>query len=983
MDDRGAAGHGDASPAVDVGVLGPLTLSVGGRGVPVTGDRRRALLALLATAGRHGLGTGRLVDALWGESPPREPLAALHNLVSRLRRHLGASAHLLERRPAGYRLIVTVDADVVRDLLAAAAGESDPHARLQLTARASRLWRGEPLGEFAGIADLAAERAALAELRRRLDDAHLDALVDSCDPTAVTEAVAAVAATPIRENATRLLVRALAAEGRTVEAMAAAAAFRARLRETAGLDPSPALAALEQSVAAGWESPAGTGPDDADSEGAGPKDSRPVGHPRPAPAGGPLVGRERDRAELVRLLAAHRLVTLTGTGGVGKTTLALDIVSDPSVLPGEAVFVVDLTAVTRQDRVAAAVASTLGLDVDGPVSPAAVAGALPADPILLVLDNCEHVLSSCRELTGEVVRCAPNVRILATSRVVLASPAEYVVRLQPLQIPHRAATIAEVDTILRQNGIRAFVEHARRRNPDFAVTERDLPALVDILWRVDGLPLGIQLAARQAAVMPLPDVARMLDRALDLATDSGVDGRRGQTFRVSVDMSFRLLSASDQAVLTALAPFPGGVTLRTFQSLAVGTDDPVETLHRLVDSSLVVADAAAGRYRLLHLIRHYLLDHLERADRLAAAEDRFIEECVTTAREIEASWLGADEPQANRRLHAEMDNLRSARDLAIGCRRIDVLVAITTSLSLVGTWRNIRELWTWAIDLARSPLLDGHDGQARVLSVAAEAARLVGEFDLAVDLARQAIRCGEGPGAPGAPGADTVPLVGAHAALAAVAHFRGDFDVAISEWTYCGRQESIGPAYLASAALAASYAGDRGGAARLLGDARSAIDTTAGPSQHAFLDYVQAELVAAGDPTTALALYERAHDRAAEAGATFIVGVARVGAASCLTRVGDTRRAAEAYVVLLEAWRDSGQPTQLWTTARNAAALLRLQGRRELAESLLDCAELDPAAAVDGTQSVDDAVDGEGPHSDAEVVLEGALRALREVASGR
>ncbi|AFR48237.1 ATP-binding protein [Gordonia sp. KTR9] len=972
--------HRIGPPPIGVGLLGPLTLHVDGVEVPVAGDRRRALLALLATAGRHGVGTGRLVDELWGTAVPKDPVAALHNLVSRLRNHLGRHAHLLERRPAGYRLSeCVVDSDVVRELLATASATDDPTSRVRVTARALELWRGDPLGEFTGLADLGAERVALEELRQRLDDAHVEALVDAADPTATASATALVAANPLRESATRLLIRALAADGRTAEAMSVASGFRMRLAEATGLDPSPALGALEQSVAAGDAAiPIST-------RLAGPA----AGSPRPAPTGGPMVGRERERAEVSRLLAAHRLVTLTGTGGVGKTTLALDVAADPVVFPDHAVYVVNLAAVAREDRVAAAVTSTLGLDLDAAASPSTVARHLGTGASLLVLDNCEHLLAACRELVGEIIRFAPRVRVLATSRVVLHLPAEYVVRLQPLQVPSHAP--GTVDTALRQPAIRAFVEHAGRRNPDFAVTERDLPDLVDLLGRVDGLPLGIELAARQAAVMPVAEVVGLLGRALDLATGTA-GGGTARTLRVSVDVSFRLLSGPDQAVLAAVATFPGGVTVRTFESLAGhvgGVDDPLETLHRLVDSSLLVADASEGRYRLLHLIRHYLLDHLEASGMLAAAEDRFLEECVATVREIEVAWLGSGERAANRRLHAEMDNVRSARDLAAARDRIDVLVAITTSLFLVGIWRNIRELWTWAIEIAQSERLDDQAGRAAVLSAGAEAARLVGEFDLALDLAERALRLEEArPPRDG----DRIDdrLLGAHAATAAVAHFRGDFPVAIRHWTWCGGHESLGPAYLASAALAASYAGDAEHAARLLATARTEIAAAAGPSQHAFLDYVQAELIAPADPASALALYRRAHELADDVGATFIVGIARVGAASCLTRVGDTPRAAEAYVVLLEAWRDSGQRTQLWTTARNAVTLLRARGRREVAELLVRAAELDPASALDPS-SADATPFGTSPSEvpapvaglvlDADEVLEQAIGELRAIAA--
>ncbi|SDU54723.1 BTAD domain-containing putative transcriptional regulator [Gordonia westfalica] len=969
------------TPAVEIGVLGPLTLRIDGVDTAVTGARRRALLAVLAMAGPHGVTTMRLVDSLWDEQLPADPTAALHNLVSRLRRHFGRYSDVVERRPAGYRLVVpddAIDAAVVRELVTTATTASDPEIRLRLTRRALGLWRGQPLGEFSGVADLDAERVALEELRSRLDDVHLDAMLETGGPGAAAAAKDALAAAPLRESTARILIRALAAEGNTAEAMAAAAGFRVRLAEETGLDPSPALAVLEEQVAAGGlpavQVSAGraSGPMSAAS---GPR--------RPPRPDGPFVGRERERAELTRLLTEHRLLTLTGTGGVGKTRLALEIAGDPTVLTGHTVHIIDLAAVVEPEGVGPAVASTLGLDPGGNPSaasgsPEVLAHAIPGGPMLLVLDNCEHVLAACREVVVALLRGAPEVRILATSRVVLQLSAEYVVRLQPLPTP-REACVGE--QAMRQPAVRAFIEHARRRVPDFVPAEHDLATVGDIVHRVDGLPLGIELAARQAATMPLDDVARVLDTALDLATGRGHDDRRQQTLRVSLDMSFHLLSAPDRELLTSLAIFPGGVTLRTFGSLARhvsgdgrAVDPAMEPLHRLVDSSLLVADPLAGRYRLLYLVRQFLLDRLRESGGLDAAEDLLLTQCVLTAREIDEDWLGPEEPQANRRLHAELDNFRAARDVALACGRIDELVSITTSLSLVSIWRNIHELWMWAIELAESPEIDGHVREDEVLAAAAEAARLTGRFDLALNLAGRAVDASTSAGRD--------PNGAAYGASAAVAHFRGDYAVAAQRWSAAADLDSrVGAAYLASSALAIAYGGDRRRAARVLAEAGDRVAADAGGSQHAFLDYVQGELVASRDPATALALYQRAEARAEAVGATFVLGVARVGAASCLAQVGDRASAAQAYRFLLRFWRDSGQPTQLWTTARNAASLLRAVGRREIADLLLSCAELDPAASLDGPRNGDDAAStggGMAAFVSADDVIDRALRELGE-----
>ena len=225
--------------------------------------------------------------------------------------------------------------------------------------------------------------------------------------------------------------------------------------------------------------------------------------------------------------------------------------------------------------------------------------------------------------------------MLATSRTVLHVPGEHVVRLQPLPVPREPA---DLDTLTRQPAVRAFLEHARRRRPAYELTAEDADDITDVLRRLDGLPLGIELAARQVALMPLADVRERLDRALDLAIAPGaVDDDRQRTLRATIDSSYRLLPDHERWLLRAMAPFPGGVDLATVEALArggVGEGDPLDVLHRLVDASLVVADPGAGRYRLLFTVRAFLLDELRAEDELEEAERRFLDRCLDIAEEV-------------------------------------------------------------------------------------------------------------------------------------------------------------------------------------------------------------------------------------------------------------------------------------------------------------------------------------------------------------
>jgi predicted ATPase/DNA-binding SARP family transcriptional activator len=917
--------------AVRVDVLGPLALHVEGAPVTVPGLRRRALLAVLALSGGRTVGMERLVDALWPEEPPDNAVQALYNHVSRLRGHLGPRAHRLERHAAGYRLHLEpdeLDVDAARRLArtVTAAGTSPPVAA-DLARTALELWRGPALEEFRALPALEMESMGIDELRQQLLDDVLAARIADGDRSATADAAAAASAAPLRVRSTLLLMRALAADGRAAEAMAAGTAFRRLLVEETGLDPGPGLAELEQAIAAGS------------------LEDRPR-PPRSPPAvlrpDGPLVGRGHDREEVLRLLGGNGTVTLTGPGGVGKTRLALDVAAEIAV--NDAVVVVHLAAVDRPGRVCQAVASTLGLRTAAEVTASDVADALADRRLLLVLDNCEHVPEACRDLVETVRQRAASVRVLATSRVTLHVPGEYVVRLQPLPVPREAG---DPEALMRHPGVRAFLEHARRAGSDYQLCREDIPHLVEVLRQLDGLPLGIELAACQVTVMPLRAIRERLDRALDLATGShaGDDGRQ-QTLRATINSSYRLLDDDERRLLRALAAFPGGVDLDTVEALAADvapTVDPLVLLHRLVDASLVVADAATARYRLLFTVRAFLIDALRQQGELSSAEERFLDRCLALAQDLGWRLHGPDEATADRLLRDELDNLRAARDVALTHGRDDVRVGVTLALDEAAAWRDLRELWAWALELAADPRLADHPDRAAVLGCAAEAARLTGDLDRASLLADEAF-------AVAGPDPEPAQVRRAWAAKGSVAHFRGDFGAASVGWQRGSEHPKSSGSLLASAALAASYGGDVAAARGLLDRAHATIALSQCGSHAAFAAYVEGEIRATVQVEESVPFYLDAIEGARRGGATFVEGVASVALASARTRIGDVAGAASGFGYLIDFWRRTGQSTQLWTTARNAAGLLSVVGRSRTAALLLLSADAEPGAAAVGPE---------------------------------
>ncbi len=938
-----------------VGVLGPLRLVVDDSVVDVPGERRRALLALLALADGRAVGTDRLVDALWPDDPPGDAIQALYNHVSRLRRHLGPRADRLRRQGAGYVLHLEqdeLDAGAARRLAREASAQAeDPTRVVSLARQALELWRGPALEEFAGVAPLAVDAVALAELRLRLHDDLVEARIQSGDRSVTADAAQSATEHPLRERSALLHMRALAAEGRSADAMAVGTAYRARLVEETGLDPGPDLARLEQDIAAGRLGQAGPGADPAARAGRA-STLAAVGRRTVVAPSGPMVGRQHDREEILRLLDSHPVLTLTGPGGVGKTRLALDIAAEASDGGAAAVVVVNLAAVDDPARVCQAVASSLGVRTAAEVTAHDVATAIGENDLLLLLDNCEHVVAACHELVTTVRSSAPGVRVLATSRASLHVPGEYVVRLQPLPVPRATPDVSAPDSpapdlhaLQRQPSVRAFVEHARRRRQGFALTPADVEPLVEIVRALDGLPLAIELAAGHVTMMPVSAVRDRLGRALDLTSGRREDeDERQRTLRLTIDWSYRLLTDDEQSMLRALAVFPGGTDLPTVEKIAgevVPASDPLEILQRLVDFSLVAVDPTLTRYRLLFTVRAFLVDRLTDRGELEAAESRFLAWALRTAREIGEGVHSLDEPAADRRLRTELDNLRAARDVARGRGDLDSCIEITLALDETTVWRDLRELWSWCLELGDDPAVVGHPREVEIVGSAAQSARLVGDFDRSLAFAERGL-------------AIEVPADQARfrqsrcwSAIAAVAHYRGDFEAAKTAWIRAGVPGTgfcVGN--VASAALAAGYSGSRAEAERLLEQGRAAESLQPCIADRAFTAYVEAELVAVEDPARAIPLYLWAMEQAQACGANFVEGVASVALASARTRTGDVGGAAEVFGHMLDYWRTTGHQTQLWTTARNAARLLAEQGRRRTAALLLIRADATPAAAA-------------------------------------
>jgi predicted ATPase/DNA-binding SARP family transcriptional activator len=732
------------------GLLGPLAVwTDGGAAVTIRGTKVRALLADLLVHAGEPLTVDRLVEDLWDGDAPGQAGGALHSKVSQLRRALAQAEpggrDLVVRTPAGYVLQLgagAVDAERFGALVATARVRSDPAAVASGLAEALALWRGPALADHA-------DSPFALPLAHRLEEQRAAALEDLMDArldlgegaSLVGELDTLVRRHPRRERLRGAHMRALYRAGRQAEALASYEQLRTRLVEDLGLTPGPELTRLEQAILAqdpGLEAPA--------------RDRPRTNLPAPLTR---LVGRDTALADVVDRLATGRLVTLTGPGGVGKTHLALAAArlvpvggtptasgatadasgtADAGVTTGggmAAAWLVELAGWRPPDgdeadgagggRLAEHLAGVLGIpDVaggrPGPGQPAGdVAGrlarALGDQPVLLVLDNCEHVVGRVAALVRALLAAAPDLRVLATSREPLGVPGELVRPVAPLDLPPDDAP----ETMARSSAVRLFVERAADAAPGFVLDRDNAAAVATICRRLDGLPLALELAAARVRGLGVHALAERLDGCLTLlAVGEGRAPARHRTLRAVVDWSWDLLGPAEQAVLRRVAVHRDGFTLAAAE--AVGAAGPgvdagqvAHLLAGLVDKSLVVAeDTPAGvRYRLLETVAEYAGERRDEAGDAGEARRRHAHHHVELAERGDAQLRGPDQRRWLDRLDAETANLRLARDWAAAHGEAALALRLVGALS-----------WYWYL---RGRHREGHRSLGDALAVAGEA----------------------------------------------------------------------------------------------------------------------------------------------------------------------------------------------------------------------------------------------------------------------
>ncbi|MEV0297935.1 BTAD domain-containing putative transcriptional regulator [Nocardia sp. NPDC050710] len=703
-----------AGESVVVALLGEVALRRDGVLTAVPGARSRLLLTALALHPGRSRSAQGLIDDVWGEQPPRAPMNALHTQVSRLRSALPGGA--LEIGPAGYRL--GLDADRVDLTLAAALlrrawrghESGDVPGCLEAIRAARALWRDEPGADLPAGAVADELRAAAALRLTELDAVELVAREAGGDLAGALRLARHIAARdPLDEPAQLTLMRLLAMVGRPNEALESFAAFRARLAEHLGADPGAALVELNTAILRG--EPVGV-PAAADSREIRPVISivtPPTEFSAPQAIGlraapNVLLGREPDLTALAQSLRTARVTTVLGPGGVGKTRVANEV--GALVARTGPVVLVELASVRAEMadarvEVEAAISSALGLN-DLAFDSSVLRGrqaidarqrlrdAVSARSLLLILDNCEHLIEAVAVVVADLIGAADRLTVLTTSRAPLMITAETVYPLPPLTIDPAGSPATEL-----------FAARARAVRPTVRL---DPEIVAQLCHTLDGLPLAIELAAARVRVMSVEEInTRLADRFALLRHGDRSSPERHRTLHAVIDWSWNLLDPPQQAALRRLCRFPAGFGLSAAESVAGGPEvgDVAAAVDGLVNQSLltVLDNPALGtRYRMLETVREY------GEERLAASPgeselvvERMLRWAHDLADSVAVRYHGGDQVELALLVAAELDNLLAALRYAL--ERRDVRTAYTV-FPVVGTLWVIRgshmEVVSWA-----------------------------------------------------------------------------------------------------------------------------------------------------------------------------------------------------------------------------------------------------------------------------------------------
>jgi predicted ATPase/DNA-binding SARP family transcriptional activator len=701
---------------VQIDILGPLEVRDDtGQVVEVAGARLRTLLTRLALDAGRPVGIAALVDAIWADQPPSEETNALQTLVSRLRRALGDTGAIVQSQ-SGYRLAVdptAVDAHRFERLAAEGAQalrRGEHRAAGRRLAEAIALWRGPALADTPND-PLATYAARLEDLRLAAVLDRIEADLDLTDPTVLVPELETLAAEhPLHERLAGQLMRALGSSGRQADALNVYERLRGRLADELGVDPSAELQQIHLGLLRG-------------EFGARQHAVRRTNLKAQLTS---FVGRDDEVARIGKSLEQHRLVTLVGPGGAGKTRLASEAAARILDSAADGIWLVELAQVTTGADVPQAVLGSLGLrethllDRRGKLSArdalTRLLEGLTDSQTVLILDNCEHVIEASARLADHLLAECPDLRVLTTSREPLGIFGEVLLAVPPLGQPAPAASASEA---MEFPAVRLFADRAAAVRPDFVVDDESVATVIEIVRRLDGLPLAIELAAARLRTLPLDEIAaRLSDRFRLLTGGSRTALPRHRTLRAVVEWSWDLLTPDERRLAEQLAVFPSGVT--NDSAIAITDVDALEVsdlLASLIDKSLLQPVDGGRRMRMLETIREYGAERLAERGELGNVRARHADHFAAVMSEAEPHLTTASQLPWFALLADERDNILAAMryrcDLGDADGALRLAVSLASHAMMLG---NHAEISTWMADALAVP--GGGDEQLRLVATA-------------------------------------------------------------------------------------------------------------------------------------------------------------------------------------------------------------------------------------------------------------------------